>query len=184
MVFATVGTSAFDDVRHRWGWFVALGAVMIVAGVVALSSLFLATVAGVLVVGAMMIVSGVFEVIHGLQMKRWSRFVFWIAIGLLYIAAGLFAVLNPLLASAVLTLMLGGFLIAAGVIRIALGTQMRAQANWVWVIASGAVTLVLGAIIVLGWPVSSVYTLGIFLGVDLIFAGISWVSAGLTFRRA
>ena len=183
MVFATVGSEAFDDVRSRWGWFVALGALMIAAGVIALSSLFLATVASVLVVGIMMIVSGVFEVIHGIQMKRWSRFFLWIAIGALYMIGGLFAVTNPLLASAVLTLMLGGFLIAAGIVRIFLAMQMRAGSPWGWIAFSGAVTLLLGAVIVIGWPISSLYALGIFLGVDLIFAGVSWLSAGLVFRR-
>lgn len=184
MAFATVANSDLDDMRNRWGWFVALGVVMIVAGVIALSSLLLATVASVLVVGSMMIVSGVFEVIHGIQMKRWGRFFLWIAIGILYVAAGLFAVLNPLFASAVLTLLLGGFLVFAGLVRVFLGMNMRANTPWVWVVASGVITLLLGAIIVLRWPVSSLYTLGIFLGIDLIFAGISWLSAGLLFRRA
>ncbi len=182
-MFATIGSEAFDDVRSRWGWFVALGIAMIVAGIVALSSLMLATVASVLVVGAMMIVSGVFEAIHGIQMKRWSRFVLWIAIGVLYILGGLFAVTNPLLASAVLTLLLGGFLVAAGLVRIVLAMMMRDGAPWGWIAFSGLITLFLGAVIVLGWPLSSLYALGIFLGVDLIFSGISWLSAGLAFRR-
>jgi uncharacterized membrane protein HdeD (DUF308 family) len=170
------------ELRSQWGWFVALGVVMIVAGFIALVSLFLATVVAVTWVGVMMIVAGVLEIVHGIRMKRWSRFFLWIAIGALYILAGLFTFLNPLLASAVLTLMLGLFLIVAGAMRIFLAVQMRGGSSWGWVLASGIITVLLGAIIVFGWPVSSLYTLGIFLGVDLIAAGVSWVSAGLSFR--
>jgi uncharacterized membrane protein HdeD (DUF308 family) len=132
----------------------------------------------------MMIVSGIMEIIHGFQMKRWGRFFLWVIIGALYVAGGVFAVMNPLLASTVLTLLLGMLLIFAGVFRIVLAMQMRTGSYWGWVAASGVITLLLGAIIVFHWPVSSLYTLGIFLGVDLIIAGASWLSAGLAFRRS
>jgi uncharacterized membrane protein HdeD (DUF308 family) len=117
-------------------------------------------------------------------MKRWSRFFLWIAIGFLYVIGGAAALWNPLLASTVLTLFLGIFLFVAGIFRIGLAMQMRSGSHWGWVAASGVITLLLGAIIVLGWPVSSLYALGIFLGVDLVVAGISWLSMGLAFRSA
>lgn len=172
------------DIHRRWGWFVALGVLMIIAGVIALLSVFMATVATVIWVGAMMIVSGVFEIVHGFQLKSWGRFFLWIVIGLLYIVAGFIAFMNPILASSVLTLMLGFGLVFAGVMRIVLAMQMRTGAAWGWVVFSGAITLLLGAIIVLHWPVSSLYALGIFLGVDLIIAGASWLGIGLGFRQA
>jgi uncharacterized membrane protein HdeD (DUF308 family) len=54
---------------------------------------------------------------------------------------------------------------------------------WGWVVASGIITLLLGLIIVAKWPVSSVYTLGIFLGIDLIFIGSGWLTIGLALRK-
>jgi uncharacterized membrane protein HdeD (DUF308 family) len=184
MAFASDVMPVPSELRSKWGWFVGLGILMIVAGFIALMSVFLATIVSVLVVGWMMILSGVMEIIHGFQMKQWGRFFLWIVIGALYVVGGVFAILNPLLASAALTLLLGIFLIAAGVFRIVLAMQMRSGSYWGWVVASGVITLLLGAIIVFHWPVSSLYTLGIFLGVDLVIAGASWLSAGLAFRRA
>jgi uncharacterized membrane protein HdeD (DUF308 family) len=131
----------------------------------------------------MMIASGIGEIVHGFQMKRWGRFFLWVLIGAFYIVAGLMAVWNPLLASAALTLVLGVFLVFAGVARIFLAMQMKSSAPWGWVLASGIITLLLGAIIIVHWPVSSLYALGIFLGVDLVIAGASWLSAGLAFRK-
>jgi uncharacterized membrane protein HdeD (DUF308 family) len=183
MVFTAGITPTQADIHRRWGWFVALGILMIIAGIIALVSVFMATVVAVTWVGAMMVVSGIFEVIHGFQMKSWSRFFLWIVIGALYVVAGFIAFMNPILASTVLTLLLGFGLIFAGVLRIFLAMQMRAGSTWGWIAFSGVITLILGLIIVLHWPVSSLYTLGIFLGVDLVIVGASWLSVGLGFRR-
>lgn len=170
--------------RAKWGWIVALGVVYLIAGIIALGSVVMATIASVFVVGIMMIVAGVFEVISAFQVKTWGKFILWILLGVLYIVAGFFAWENPLLAAAWLTLFLGAALVASGIVRIYLGFNMKAGSPWVWVVVSGLITLLLGAIILAHWPVSSVYTLGIFLGVDLVFAGASWIGIGLAMRNA
>jgi uncharacterized membrane protein HdeD (DUF308 family) len=69
-------------------------------------------------------------------------------------------------------------------VRIYLGFSMRAGSPWVWIVISGLITLVLGVIILAHWPVSSLWTLGIFLGVDLVFAGATWIGLGLGLRNA
>lgn len=183
MAIALGSAPAFAELRGRWGWFAALGVVMIVAGFVALASVMMATVASVLLVGVMMIISGVVEIFHGFQMKRWGRFFMWIAIGAFYLLGGLLVVWNPLLASIGLTLALGVFLVFAGIFRIALATQMRSDAHWGWVLFSGIVTVLLGTVILIQWPVSSFFVLGIFLGIDLMIAGAAWLGAALAMRR-
>ncbi len=184
MVLASDAMPNPDALRGRWGWFAALGVIMIIAGFIALMSVVMATVVSVLIVGVMMIASGIMEIIHGFQMKRWSRFFLWIVIGILYVIAGLLVVRNPLLAAGVLTLLVGAALIFAGIARIFLAMQMRSESPWGWVLVSGIITVLLGAIILLQWPISSLYVLGIFLGVDLMIAGASWLGASLVFRRA
>src|SRR5579864_9660942 len=155
--------------RGKWGWIVALGVVYLVAGVIALGSVVMATIASVWLVGIMMLLAGVFEVIHSFQIKTWGRFLFWLALGILYIIAGFVAFDNPLLTAVWLTLILGAALVASGIMRVFLGFNMQHGSPWRWVVVSGLITLVLGLIILAHWPFSAVYTLGIFLGVDLIF---------------
>ena len=175
--------SGLEPLRLKSGWIIALGVVYTVAGIIALGSVVLATVATVFVVGIMMLIAGVAEVINAFQVKTWGKFIFWLLLGALYIVAGFLTFENPLLAAAILTLFLGISLIASGIMRILLAFSMQKATPWVWVLLSGVITLLLGLIIVAHWPVSGVYILGLFLGIDLLFAGAGWIGIGLGVKR-
>jgi uncharacterized membrane protein HdeD (DUF308 family) len=177
------GESGLEPLRAKSGWIVALGVVYLIAGIIALGSVVMATVVSVFIVGIMMLIAGVAEVINAFQIKSWGKFLLWLALGALYIVAGFITFENPLLAAALLTLLLGFTLIASGVMRIMLSLSMMHGTPWGWVLFSGAVTLAIGLIILVHWPVSSLYILGIFLGVDLVFAGVAWIGIGLGLRR-
>lgn len=188
-------TSASDTSQHpslgsgiaalhaKWGWIVTLGVVYLIAGFVALGSVVMATVASVIVVGAMMIVAGAAEMIGAFQMKSWGKFLVWALLGVLYVIAGFLTFENPLFAAVLLTLFLGASLIASGAVRLFLAFNMKRESPWVWVAMSGAITLLLGLLIVARWPVNSVYILGLFLGLDLIMAGAGWISLGFGLKR-
>jgi len=170
--------------RSNWGWIVALGVIYIIVGVVALGSVVTATVVSVYLVGLMMILAGVTEVIGSFLFKSWGRFLLWLLIGILYIVAGVAAFQNPQLAAALLTLILGVSLLFSGLIKIVMAFAANQERSWVWVALSGVITAILGGIILARWPVSSLYILGVFLGVNLIFSGAAWVGFGLSLRRA
>lgn len=169
--------------RAKWGWIVALGVVYVVAGFIALGSIVMATVASVFVVGVMMIIAGVAEVFNAFQIKSWGKFLVWALLGVLYIVAGFITFENPIFAAAILTLLLGASLVASGLVRLFLAFSMKRESPWIWVALSAAITLLLGLVILAHWPVNSVYILGLFLGIDLIFAGASWIGLGFGLRR-
>ncbi len=174
---------ALHHLRTRAGWLIGLGIALVAAGFIALLSVVEATVVSVLWVGAMMIVAGVVEIVHGFRMKGFARAVLWVVIGALYIFAGFFAIMNPLLASTVLTLILSIALIVAGAVRIYLGFHLKAGQHGGWIVFSGIATALFGLIILIHWPVSSLFALGIILGVDLMVAGFTWINLGLFLRR-
>jgi uncharacterized membrane protein HdeD (DUF308 family) len=176
--------TGIETLHAKWGWIVALGVVYVIAGCIALGSVVLATVASVFVVGIMMLIAGIAEVINAFQVKTWGKFLLWALLGALYIIAGFVTFENPLLAAALLTLLLACSLIVSGVMRIFLGFSMKQGMPWVWVVLSGVVTLLLGLIILNHWPISSLYILGLLLGIDLVFAGVGWIGMGLGLRKA
>jgi uncharacterized membrane protein HdeD (DUF308 family) len=167
-----------EPLRARCGWIVALGVVYVIAGLIALSSVALATAASVFVVGIMMLIAGVAQVLNAFQVRTWGKSPVLILLGALYIIAGFIAFENPLLAAAVLTLMLGLSLVVSGIMRIILAFSAKERMTWLGVVLSGLISLLLGLVILVHWPVSSVYILGLFLGIDLIFAGFGWIFVG------
>jgi uncharacterized membrane protein HdeD (DUF308 family) len=179
----TAETAGLAPLRAKSGWIVALGAVYVIAGFVALGSVVFATVVTVFIVGVMMLIAGVAEVINAFQIKTWGKFILWLLLGALYIVAGFLTFENPLLAAALLTLLLGFSLVTSGVMRIVLAFSMKEQMPWIWVALSGVITLLLGLIILVHWPVSGLYILGLFLGIDLIIVGVGWIGIGLGLKR-
>jgi Short repeat of unknown function (DUF308) len=75
------------------------------------------------------------------------------------------------LAAAVLTLMLGAAVVASGIMRLILALSMKQDKPWGWVAVSSVITLVFGLIILARWPISGLFVLGLFLGIDHLFAG-------------
>jgi uncharacterized membrane protein HdeD (DUF308 family) len=175
--------SGLEPLRAKSGWIIALGVIYIIGGIIALGSVVLATVATVFVVGIMMLIAGVAEVINAFQIKTWGKFILWLLLGALYIVAGFLTFENPLLAAAFLTLFLGISLIVSGIMRVVLAFSMQQTMPWIWVLLSGIITILLGLVIVAHWPVSSLYILGLFLGIDLVIAGVGWIGIGFGLKR-
>ncbi len=175
--------SGVAGLAKYWKRVVAVGVVLMLCGGLALTAVVAATLASVFLVGAVMMLAGVSEIVHAFAVREWSRFFLWVALGILYTLAGLAAFVNPGLAAGVLTLLLGAGLVASGILRIVLAAEMRDGRSWGWVALSGLVTALLGVMVLFQWPESSLYVLGIFLGLDLVFAGASWLTMGLALRR-
>jgi uncharacterized membrane protein HdeD (DUF308 family) len=170
---------AIERLRGKWAAITAFGVLLVVLGAAALVFSLAATIAAVTLNGVLFLIAGGAEIGIGMHSRNWGRFFLWVVGGLLYIAAGVLCIVNPILASVVLTLLLGAALIAAGVVRAYLGTQLPPDQPRALVFLAAAVTIVLGLIIVSHWPLDSVYVLGTLLGVDLLFHGVGWVSFGM-----
>lgn len=181
MAVATNSSNAATS--SKWGWFVILGLALLLLGVIAAGNLILATAASVFFVGAMMIAAGVVEIVHAFGVKGWGTFIWWLLGGILYVLAGYFAFANPLLAAGVMTLFLAISLIASGLVRVWIGFTAKSLEGWGWVVAGGIVTVLAGLIIAIGWPVNSLWILGLFLAIDLIFQGISYLAFGFGLKR-
>jgi len=166
----------------KWPWFATLGVLLLILGAIALGLVVSATIASVFAIGIFMIAAGLLEIAIGFQARDWGRLALWVATGLLYAVAGGVTLARPGMAAAVFTLMLGAGLMATGVVRLFLGSHLPSGAPRGLAIASGVVTTLFGLIIVLGWPGDSLIVLGTILGVDLLFAGLNWLTLGLALR--
>lgn len=169
--------------HSKWGWFVALGVVLILLGFYASYNIFIATIASVFTVGVLMLISGILQIIHAFYVKSWSNFIWLVLTGLVYAAAGIMAFMNPVLASTILTFLLAAALVGVGVLRIVAGLNARPAKGWGWILFSGIITLLAGIVIAIGWPVNSLWILGMFLAVDLIIQGWAMAAFGFALKR-
>ena len=170
------------ELRSKWGWFVGLGIVMLIVGVIALGNLLAATVASVYLVGFMMLIAGGFEIAHSFGVKTWGGFFLWLLGGLLYAIAGIIALNNPLLAAGILTLLLAVSLIAAGLARLWIGVKHWSHSGSGWIIVAAIITLACGILIAVRWPINSVWVLGMFLAIDMIFQGWAAIALGFALK--
>jgi uncharacterized membrane protein HdeD (DUF308 family) len=173
---------AIHRLHDKWGAIVAFGALLVLLGLAAMMFAVFATIATVTINGVVFLIAGAAEIGIGMHSQGWGRFFLWVIGGVLYLFVGLVCIFNPVLASTALTLVLGAGLIAAGVVRLYLAFQLPQEQPRVLVFVAGAVTILLGLIIVTHWPADSIWVLGTLLGVDLLFNGAGWVSFGLGLR--
>lgn len=170
-----------QDLRLRWGWLVGFGAICLGFGLAAVVLAAASTLAVVFVVALLLILTGGFEITLGVNARDWPRCILWSISGLFYLVFGAFALAQPVVAAKILTMAVGlGFLIA-GVARIGLALRLP-EGPKSFVAVAGMVTLLLGGVILAGWPGNKLVVLGLLFGVDMIFYGASWIALGLRLR--
>lgn len=171
------------QVREHRGWLTALGVLLAVLGVVSIGAAFAATLASVLLFGVLLLFAGVAQIGHVLS-ARGDSFGWDAASGLLYLVAGGLLVLDPVSGAVGLTLLLTVFLFFMGVLRLSLAQRVKqVHGSPGTLVLTGVLDLLLGALILLGWPQIAGWVIGLFLGIELLGAGVSLVLLGRAVAR-
>ena len=163
-----------EEVRSSWGWFLALGIMFVLLGAVCVIGNVAATFTTVLLVGWMLLLSGIFALVHAFRTHTWQGFLLSLLSALFRGFTGYLLIRYPLAGAAGLTLILASFFIVGGLFR-AIGAGMLKFPRWGWSAVSGVVSLALGIMLLAQMPVSSVWFIGFALGVELIFDGTSLI---------
>lgn len=116
----------YGEVGKNWVWMLGLGLIFITLGVAGLMVLPLLSITSVTLFGAFMVVGGVLQMVQGITKAReWKSRTLHIVMGLIYVLGGIFAMINPVLATAIYTLILGLSLMFIGFLRIAVAFRTR-----------------------------------------------------------
>ena len=174
--------SAIEELHRHWVLFLALGIILILLGGMSISASGLVTLASVVFFGWLLIIGGAAVAVHAFWAKRWSGFFLQLLSGVLYLIVGWILVARPGIGALTLTLVFAISLVVQGAFRIgaALSTRMD---GWGMLLVSGIITLVLGLMIWNEWPLSGLWVIGLFVGIDLIFYGWWLVSLALSVRH-
>lgn len=179
-----VGDRAMDDLQKGWKWLLGLGVLLVVLGLALIAAPVVGTLAVAVVIGWFLIIGGIAQIVHAFMEQRWSGFLLELLSGILYGAVGLLLLVYPLAGAKALTLLLAAFLAIEGVFRIAMALRVRPARGWGWLLAGGAVTLVLAILIWMEWPSSALWVIGLLVGINLLFTGWSLCMVALAVRSA
>jgi len=174
----------YGPLQRHWGWFLGLGVVLIALGLGGLYTTFALTIASVMFFGGLVFAAGLLQLIQAFQSRRWRGFFSHVLIAVLYVVAGALMLINPLFASGVLTLFFAASLLIIGIVRMLMAFQHRGDRSWKWLLLAGIASVLLGSVIALGWPISGLWVIGLFVAVELILHGWSCIVLALGARRA
>src|SRR6266403_2823835 len=161
---ATLLILGSEELRHKWGWFLALGIALIILGTIALTIMPAATIATVMVLGWLMMFSGVVEAIHGFQVRGWRGVVLHLVAGVLGIVVGLLIVTHPIAGALAWTMLFASFFTVIGMFRLMTAIRLKFP-HWGWAVFDGAITLLLGILLFANWPLSGLWFLGFSIGI-------------------
>lgn len=171
-----------EAIRGNWGWFLALGIVLIVVGTIAIGMPFAGSLASIVALSALLVVGGVAQLVGAFWTREWSGFFLSLLMGVLYLVTGVVFFRHPADALAAVTLLLACALMVGGLFRI-IGSLMYRFPHWGWTFVGGVINLLLGIYIYALWPLDSFIILGLFVGIDMIFTGWTWVMLALAVRN-
>jgi uncharacterized membrane protein HdeD (DUF308 family) len=171
-----------DVLRPRWGWLLFLGIFMVILGTIALFMMPAATLGTILVLGWLLVVSGIIEMIHAFRVRRWGGLFLHLIGGVLGVLIGLLVVTHPVAGAMAWTLLFASFFTVIGLFRLIAAISLKFP-NWGWAVFDGIVTLGLGILLWTEWPWSGVWFLGLAVGVSLILRGWSYVMFALAIHN-
>jgi len=169
--------------RRFSGWLIVAAILFVVLGVFAIIEPAVAGLGVALLVGWLLIFGGISHFVSAFEGDGAKRVIFQILAGVLFVIGGYYLVTHPLLALGTLTLLLAAVILAAGVCEIITYFRLRGEQASGWLLFNGIVALLLGGLIWVHWPSSSVWAIGTLVGVNLLLTGITRLMVGLTGRR-
>jgi uncharacterized membrane protein HdeD (DUF308 family) len=170
-----------EALRGEWYWFLALGILLIAAGTIAISYAFLATEIAVTLFGLLLVAGGAAQIVSSFWAGKWTGFLLSVLAGILYVVVGGMMVARPLQAGLALTLLIGSFFLVGGMFRIVAALSLRMH-HYGWALLNGVVTALLGLMVLAEWPNSGLFVIGLFIGIEMLFNGWTWVMLSLGLR--
>ena len=166
--------------RNKSGWFLVWGLVLVILGAAAISAATFTTLVTMMVLGAFILISGIVITLDTFLFwtGKWSGFTLHLMMGILYLGVGTLMINTPVLTSESITLLLGMFYVLVGVSRITSAVAMQLP-RWKWALFNGIIALLLGMLILSEWPASSLFIIGLFVGIDIFFCGWTFIMMGL-----
>jgi uncharacterized membrane protein HdeD (DUF308 family) len=174
--------AGMENVGLRWKWFLILGLLLVVFGIYALIVTPAATLGTVIVLGLIVAMGGLFEIIHTFQVRQVTVFFLHLLAGSFAMVVGLLMLTHPQRGAAAWTLVFACYFLVFGIFRAAMSLTLRFD-GWGWALFDSIVTLILGVLLWVEWPSSSIWFIGLAIGISMVLRGWSLIVLAVAIRR-
>jgi len=162
---------------------ILLSILLIIFGFLAITLPVAASLGVALVIGWLVLFSGLVQLIHAFQSKGIGHVVWKVLVAGFYLAAGAYLIARPALGLAGLTFALAIFFVAVGLVDVSAYFSTRKSVGSSWMLLDGIVTLVLGLMIWNRWPATSLWVLGTLVGISMVMTGITRLMMAVAARK-
>jgi len=167
----TLAASAFAESDSSFrGWVIFSGFTLIVLGTLAVIYDSTATFASVILFGWLLMLAGFVQIVHAFQVRDWSGFFLYMLDGILRATVGTLMVVYPQSGAQALTLVLAVYFIVGGLFK-TFGSIALQFPGWGWSVASGVISVALGVMLGVQYPLTSSWFIGFAVGIDLVLYG-------------
>ncbi len=167
-----------QTVKQFKGLLIAFGILNIILGFIAMGAPFIAGTVVTIIIGVMLIISGIVELVHAFSGEGWKTGIFDFIVGLFSIIGGGIIIANPLIGLATLTVVLIAWFIADGIIKSIVAFNVKPTPGWGLLLTGGIISILLGIMIWRHWPFSGLVAVGILVGVRILFSGFTMLTMG------
>ena len=168
--------TAVTYARSERGWSIALGILLIIAGLLAIAVPFFAGVAASVYFGCLVLFAGVAHLVYAWSQRRAGAILWQVLIGIVYLAAAFYMLALPVAGVVALTLVLAFYIAVEGVFELVVFSLLRRVPGSAWFLVDGVVSLLVASLILFHWPSSSLWAVGTLVGVSMLFSGIARVT--------
>lgn len=169
------GEKKLETIKENRRLFLLEGIIFVILGIFAIAAPVVFTFGVTLLLGALFLFAGLLQIIRTGQLWKKQGFYISALLSILYLVVGFFFLFEPLRGALTLTFLLMLFFFIGGIFKIVFALELRPAFNWGWVLVSGIIGILLGAIIWSGWPGTALWVIGLLFGIDLLFFGIALI---------
>ena len=164
------------------GALIGLGILFIVLGMIGVAGQVLFSFVSVNVLGIFLFAGGILQGAHAFQSSGWKSVSVQLVFAVLYIVGALYVWAFPIPALEVITLWLAAIFFVTGVLRLISAFQHRHFGEWIWLLLSAALSILMGVLIMNGYPESSLWLPGLLIAIELLLQGWSLLFLGFAAR--
>jgi uncharacterized membrane protein HdeD (DUF308 family) len=170
------------EMIHHWGWFLIVGIALLLLGIAAVARSFAATVASMVFFGWLLVLASLIEFVDAFMVGHWAGFFSHVLLAILFGIVGLLIVVKPVISAEALTVLMSMFFLISGLYQL-LASLWTHLPGWGWQALNGIIAAGMGVLILVQWPASGLWVIGLFVGIDLILFGWTWIALALNLRK-